>query len=127
MIKRFKTSLGVAAGLSALALGGSAIAGAASTAPTKAKPAPSHEVTTPDTDNIQSGDQTTPDGTSKAKAKTIRHGAKVGKTEVSVPENSTSETAGETSGETAPNNDGPGGWADEPGNPNADTQQQGQN
>ena len=127
MIKRLKTTLGVAAGLSALALGGSAIAGAASTTPTKAKPAPTHESTAPDSDNIQSGDQTTPDGTSKSKVtfKTVRHGTKVSK--ASTSENSTSETGGETSGETAPNNDGPGGYADEPGNPNADTQQQGQN
>jgi hypothetical protein len=126
MIKRLKTSLGVAAGLSALALGGSAIAGAASTSPTKAHPAPTQESTSaPDTDNIQSGDQTTPDST--ATLKTIRNGTKVGKAESSTPESSTSEAAGESSGESAPNNDGPGGYADEPGNPNANTQQQGQN
>jgi hypothetical protein len=130
MIKRLKTTLGVAAGLSALALGGSAIAGAASTTPTKVRPAATHGSTrAPDTDNIQSGDQTTPDST--ATSKTARHAAKVSKTESSTSENSTSEAAGETSGEaageTAPNNDGPGGHADEPGNPNADTQQQGQN
>ena len=31
------------------------------------------------------------------------------------------------SGSETPGNDGPGGHADEPGNPNADTQQEGQN
>lgn len=30
-------------------------------------------------------------------------------------------------GAEKPGDDGPGGWADEPGNPNADTQQEGQN
>ncbi len=37
--------------------------------------------------------------------------------------------AGESveSGSETPGNDGPGGHADEPGNPNADTQQEGQN
>ena len=42
-------------------------------------------------------------------------------------EHAAPESNAESSGETAANNDGPGGHADEPGNPNADTQQQGQN
>ena len=47
-------------------------------------------------------------------------------TETTGSETTGSETAGETSGEssseTAAGNDGPGGHADEPGNPNADHQ-----
>jgi hypothetical protein len=38
----------------------------------------------------------------------------------------TPETATETPGSELPNNDGPNGHADEPGNPNADHQFQGQ-
>jgi hypothetical protein len=110
MIKRLKTSTGVVAGIAALALGGSGIAGAASTTPSKARSAPTHESTTaPDADNIQSGSQTTSDRGSTGKAGS-----------------STSETSSESNGDTTANNDGPGGHADEPGNPNADTQQQGQ-
>jgi hypothetical protein len=42
---------------------------------------------------------------------------------------STAENGAESSesGSEIPGNDGPGGHADEPGNPNADTQQEGQN
>jgi hypothetical protein len=62
------------------------------------------EQTSPDTDNIQSGDQTTPDSTATGMS-----------------------GAGESSsGSEVPGNDGPGGHADEPGNPNADHQFQGQ-
>ncbi len=114
MIKRLKTSLGMVAGLAALSLGGAAIAGAATGT---AHPAVKHathatrEATqTPDTDQVQSGDQTTPD-TGGAKS-------------VEAPG---TEATSEASGETAAGNDGPGGHADEPGNPNANTQQQGQN
>jgi hypothetical protein len=58
----------------------------------------------PDTDTIQQGDQTTPDGVAG--------------------ETSSAEKAGE-SGSEVPSNDGPGGHADEPGNPNANHQFQG--
>jgi hypothetical protein len=37
-----------------------------------------------------------------------------------------SATESAESGSETPGNDGPGGYADEPGNPNADTQQQGE-
>ena len=108
MIKRLKTSTGVLAGIAALALGGSAIASAASSTTT---PAPTHESTTaPDRDNIQSGSQTTPDAKDTAA------------TAESAPDSNA-----ESSGESVANNDGPGGHADAPGNPSADTQQQGQN
>jgi hypothetical protein len=64
---------------------------------------------TPDTDNIQSGDQTTPDTAAAAKATAAESGS-----------------GGESAGSEVPGNDGPGGHADEPGNSNADHQFQGQ-
>jgi hypothetical protein len=136
MIKRLKTSTGVVAGIAALALGGSAIAGAATTTPTAA---PTHESTTaPDGDNVQSGSQTTPDskGTTAGSESTsgrdddnVRAGSQTAPDPkgTAAGSESTSESNAESSGETVATNDGPGGHADEPGNPNADTQQQGQN
>ena len=110
MIKRLKTGLGVVAGLSALALGGSAIASAAGTTPTRATNASAHESSAArDTDNVQQGNQTAPD-----------------RTRADRPESTNAETSSESSGETTRNSDGPGGYADEPGTLNADTQQQGQ-
>jgi hypothetical protein len=136
MIKRLKTSTGVLAGIAALALGGSAIASAASSTTT---PAPTHESTTaPDRDNIQSGSQTTPDpkGTTSASESTsardhdkVQSGSQTtadAKDTAATPESAPDSNA-ESSGESVANNDGPGGHADEPGNPNADTQQQGGN
>ncbi len=115
MIKRLKTSLGMVAGLAALSLGGAAIAGAAAgTAHPAVKHAKHHATRaatqTRDTDQVQSGDQTTPDTGGATSAEAL-----------------STETTSETSGESAAGNDGPGGHADEPGNPNANTQQQGQN
>jgi len=123
MIKRLKTGAGVAAGLAALALGGSAIAGAASNQPAAPAGAPvTQESTTgPDTDTVQSGDQSTPDTPGSAEASSASDPADSG-TEAPGTEAAGSESAGES----AVGNDGPGGHADEPGNPNADTQQQGQ-
>jgi hypothetical protein len=98
-----KVVVGVAA-LAALALGGSVIA-QAGTPPAKApvqSSAPTTEDTTgPDTDNVQSGDQTTPD--SKSESKSAAEPA---------------ESAGSES-ESAPDSDGPGGHADEAGGGNA--------
>jgi hypothetical protein len=131
MIKRLKTSAGLVAGLAALSLGGAAIAGAASTSTQANASVPAkHEVTTGrDTDNVQSGDQTTPD-TKAGAAKEVVNGPDIGTTQSGSqttpdPAGSTSETSSETSGESAANNDGPGGYADPAGN--ANTQQQGQN
>lgn len=59
-IKRLKTSAGVLAGLSALALGGPAMAAAATTQ-TNAKAAPVERVPGRDGDHIQKGSQVTPD------------------------------------------------------------------
>jgi len=67
------------------------------------------ESTSPDSDNIQSGDQTGPDTAAGAKATAAETGSD-----------------GESPGSEVSGNDGPGGHADEPGNSNADHQFQGQ-
>jgi hypothetical protein len=93
--------------IAAMGVGGTAIATAGST---KAKPATAVVENTagPDTDNVQSGDQTTPDVAGAAKA------------------GSESSTGSEASGsESASGSDGPGGHADEPGNASADHQNEG--
>jgi hypothetical protein len=137
MIKRLKTSAGLVAGLAALSLGGAAIAGAAtSSTPTHASAQAKQEATSvPDTDTLQSGDQTTPDTTMASTAKEVTTGPDRGTLQsgsqaaphaagASQSENATSEASSESSGETAANNDGPGGYADPSGN--ANTQQQGE-
>jgi hypothetical protein len=105
MLKRFKTIGAATAALAALALGGSAIASATqSTAgATKHHAATKAEKTTgPDTDSVQSGDQTSPDPT----------GAK---SSTSASEPVVSETAPETSSESSTPSDGPGGHEDPAG------------
>jgi hypothetical protein len=107
------TKIGAAlAALAALAVGGSTLASASSSSKAPAK-APALKQQAPpvattesngsaaDTDTVQ--DQSGPDTTAESGAE---------------PAESGSET---------PGNDGPGGHADEPANPNADTQQEGQN
>jgi hypothetical protein len=109
MRKRLRTMTGVTAALAALALGGSAIASAAG-GTTSASKAPAVERTTgPDTDSIQSGDQTSPDATGAAKSASA----------------SASETASETSSESTESStpsDGPGGHED-PAGVDAQTQE----
>ena len=115
MLKRLKITIGAVGAFAALALGGAAIAGATSPTPTQA-PAPvatSDTTSTPDVGNVQVGDQSAPDTASANAA----DGATTADTADTASEPATSETA------TA--SDGPGGYADT--NPNADTQQQGQN
>jgi hypothetical protein len=109
MRTRIMTAVAPVAAIAALAVGGVAYASsggsaaphAKATAPVAAEPAEAG----PDTDTIQSGDQTTPDAGQQAEQG--------------------SETSTETGSEVA-GNDGPGGHADEPGNPNADHQFEGQ-
>ena len=101
------------AGVAALAVGGSAIAGAAQkSSPSKPAVSQSQEPSTPgDKDNVQQGDQSAPDNSASESAG-----------------ESADETAGEAAGESAAESgasDGPGGYADSPAN--ADTQQQGEN
>jgi hypothetical protein len=124
MTKGIKKGSAAVLALAALGLGGSAIASAASSEP----------VGGPDHDTIQSGDQTTPDaGTTAASAS--KSGVKAATASKSAPaagaeqpgvESSTENPGTESSSETATANDGPGGHADEPGNPQADNQFQGQ-
>ena len=106
-----KLAAGLAA-IAALAVGGSTLASAGGKAPPANAP-----VTAVDRDNIQQGDQTSPD-----------HGAAAEKGS----EPASSETTGEQPGEATESSsevvgsDGPGGHADEPANPNADYQFQGE-
>jgi hypothetical protein len=131
MTRRIQKLVAAVAALAALALGGAVFAQAQSS--TSAAPEP---VSAVDGDNIQSGDQTTPDVTTKA---TRHHAALVSPTttdpagggsgqsgDQTAPDTgSASETPGTESPETAAASDGPGGHADEPGNANADHQFQG--
>lgn len=92
--------------VAALAVGGATFASAASKAPSKAPvsskaPAKEDPAGAVDNDTLQEGDQTSPD----------------------VPGAPESEPAGESA--EVPGDDGPGGHADEPGNPNADHQFEG--
>jgi hypothetical protein len=91
--------------VAAFAVGGAALAGASSTpTPTPAPAAPA----VPAQSDVQQGDQTAPDlGTSSESS-------------------SESATESTSESESATANDGPGGHADEPGNPNADNQFQGE-
>jgi hypothetical protein len=143
MTKRIQKLVAAVAALAALALGGAVFAQAQS--PPSAAPEPT---TAPDRDNIQSGDQTTPDAPKAATARhhARRHAVRVSNTTPTDPagggsgqsgnqstpdSGSASETPGTENPETgagsesAPGNDGPGGHADEPGNANADHQFQG--
>ena len=126
MTKRIHRLLVPVAAVAAVVVGGGAIASAAqqpaqTPAPiTKAAPS-SEPVGGPDTDTIQSGDQTTPDTVT---GKTIAATAEAPGTEQSAA----SELPGapeQPGSETAANSDGPGGHADEPGNAAADHQFQG--
>lgn len=139
MTKRIQKLLMGVAALAALALGGSAFASAQSQTAPPATPA-AESTTGPDTDNVQSGDQTTPDKpatASKSTAAETTKGAdtdagqsgeqagadtpdKAGATDpADAPEAPGSET------ESADGSDGPGGHADEPANTNADHEAQG--
>jgi hypothetical protein len=123
MTKRIQKGAAALLALGALGFGGSAVAGAASTA---------EPVGGPDHDTIQSGDQTTPDvGTkaataSKSSTTVSKSSTPSAASEQPGVESSTEAPGTESSSETAPGNDGPGGHADEPGNPQADNQFQGQ-
>jgi len=106
-MKRFKiVTLAAVAVLGLGALGGAAVRASANSATPPASMATAEQATTAepvagmsDTDNVQEGDQTTPD--------------------------TAAEAAGEQAGSEVPGNDGPGGHADEPDNANADHQFEG--
>ena len=149
MRKRIKKTIAAVAALGALALGGAVFAQAQSGQGTAAPPAQSasESVTSPDTDNIQSGDQTTPDqpgaasssaseSTTAPDTDSVQSGDQTTpdqsgtapvsastSTSASEPQSSESEQPGV---ESPSSNDGPGGHADEPGNANANYEFQGQ-
>jgi hypothetical protein len=135
MFERFTRNTVVASGaalLAALGVGTAAIAQSNGSQPTNAQPAqsqakevPGQESNAPensatDKDNVQYTAPGDPDykGTSGASASSAKATA-AGSTQAEQP-------GSESSSETAPDSDGPGGHADEPGNPNADHQFQGQ-
>ena len=120
-----KTTIAVAA-LAALALGGAAFAQAQSA------PGAAHErVSKTDRDNVQSGDQKTPDKGHASSADPAAEGTEQIGDQSTPDTGSASESPGAGSPETgaatetAPANDGPGGHADEPANASADHQFQG--
>ena len=91
--------------VAALAVGGAAFASAGSKPPAPSK-AP---VAAVDKDTLQQGDQSSPDTAAEQSSESS-----------SLEQPEQSETA--DAGSEVPGNDGPGGHADEPGNPNADHQ-----
>jgi hypothetical protein len=97
------------AALAALALGGAVFAQAQSSPPPapRSPSAAPERTTAPDKDNVQSGDQSTPDA----------------RTASATPGGESPENSAESESATA--NDGPGGHADEPANAAADHQFQG--
>jgi cytoskeletal protein RodZ len=130
MTKRIQKVFVAVAALGALAVGGSAIATAQqpgqTPAPVQQSAASSEKVGGPDTDTIQSGDQTTPDtvGASASASQTAAGTAETPGTEQS-PASEQPGAAEQPGSESAANSDGPGGHADEPGNATADHQFQG--
>jgi hypothetical protein len=139
MTKRIRKLFVAVAALAALALGGAAFA----TAQSSPSAAP-ERTNLPDRDNVQSGDQTTPDTAATAAGHARYHAVRVASSTTADPagggtgqsgDQSTADTgsASETPGaenpetgagsESASANDGPGGHADPSGN--ADHQFQG--
>ena len=99
MTRQIQKLVMAVAALAALALGGAVFA----QAQTPPKAAQQH-TSAPDQGNVQSGNQSTPDTAGSAAEQTGTE---------------------QSSSESANGSDGPGGHADEPGNPNADHQSQG--
>ena len=134
MRNRFtKIAAGLAA-LAALALGGATLASAGQGSSQPATPTPAATVqgsadagavTNPvgekpgveTADAGQKADTETPDGTGKADTDSIQD--QNGKDDTTEPAGAESGTEQADSGSEAPGNDGPGGHADEPANPNA--------
>lgn len=112
------TKLGVAlAALAALAVGGSALASAQGGDP---QPANAPAVVQP---SSAKADAVTTEPAEKGDTDSIQD--ENGKDDACEPAERSENEAAE-SGSEVPGDDGPGGWADEPANPNADTQQEGE-
>jgi hypothetical protein len=137
MFKQSKKILLGAGVLAALGFGGSALAGAGATPVTPTPVTPAVESSGVDHDQVQSGDQSTPDTAAEAAGTETADGAQ-GSQDAETQDGAqdtesqdgaqASNDSGmqESSGSEVPGNDGPGGHADEPGNPNADRQASGQ-
>jgi hypothetical protein len=106
------------AAVAALAVGGSALAGAAGNPPPASPPAVAGSA-----DTTQQGDQTAPD-TGAASESSTESASSESSSESS--ESATESESSESTSEVADPSDGPGGHADEPGNANADHQFQGE-
>ena len=132
MRNRFTTIVAGLAALAALALGGATLASAGGSPSTPSTPAPAvvqpgavaAAAETPDTG--QKADAETAGGSKAADTDSIR--SENGKDDATEQPGSEQASGSEKaeSGSEAPGNDGPGGHADEPGNPNADHQAEGQ-
>jgi hypothetical protein len=84
--------------------------------PAPAAAQPMAEPTSPDTDTLQQGDQTTPDSAAVAAAKIVKAAPKSVSAESDPAAESTSETTSEeATSESQSASDGPGGHADPPG------------
>lgn len=136
MFKQGKKILLGAGVLAALSFGGSALAGAGA-APAPVTPTVQEPSSSIDHDQVQSGDQSGPDSAAEAAGTETADGVQ-GNQDAETQDGaqdteSQDSTQGssdsgmqESSGSEVPGNDGPGGHADEPGNPNADHQASGQ-
>jgi len=133
MFKQGKKILLGAGVLAALSFGGSALAGAGA-APVAPIVQQSSGI---DHDEVQSGDQSAPDSGAAASGTETANGAQSAQDAETQDGSQDTETQDgsqgsndsgmqESSGSEVPGNDGPGGHADEPGNPNADHQATGQ-
>ena len=124
MFKHGKKILLGAGVLAALSFGGSALS-AAGAAPVT--PVVQHS-SSADNDQIQSGDQSTPDvgaeapGTETADAPQASNDAETMDGAQGTQDAETQDGLNGESGSEAASNDGPGGHADEPANPNANHQ-----
>ena len=110
-------ALAALAALTALAVGGSALASAAGgdSQPANAPAVVQHDSESADAANNEPAEKGDTDSIQDEN----------GKDDASEPAEGPENEAAE-SGSEVPGDDGPGGWADEPANPNADTQQQGE-
>jgi hypothetical protein len=138
MTKRIPKLVVAVSALAALALGGAVFA-QAQTSPSAAP----ERTTMPHRDNVQSGDQTTPDTAATAAGHARHRAARVASPTTADPAGSGTGQSGDQStrdtgsasatpgaenpetdagSESAPGNDGPSGHADPPGNANADHQ-----
>lgn len=116
MKHRIRNTVISLAALAALALGGSVFAQAQSGSSTPASPPSAESTTGPDTDTVQSGDQSGPDNGKADKGEKADTETKDPAAEAPDSASDPADSGTEASGtESAPGSDGPGGHADETG------------